>query len=80
MLQKGFNSEPVWNDKYNKTRITSYNTRIITNFRGNKIAKYHECCACLSVILLDSVVNVDQKHYPQIFLEECKYVVKKKNK
>ena len=70
----------MWNDKYNKTRITSSNTKIITNFWGNKIAIYHECCACLSVISLDSVVNVDQKHYPQIFLEECKYVVKKKNK
>ena len=38
----------------------------------------NECCACLSVILLDSVVIVDKKYYSQIFLKECKYGVKKK--
>ena len=38
----------------------------------------NECCACLSVVLLDSTVNVAEKYYPQIFLEECKYAVKKK--
>ena len=29
----------------------------------------NECYTCLFVILLDSVVNVDKKYYPQIFLE-----------
>ena len=38
----------------------------------------NECCACLSVILLDSVVIVDKKYYSQIFLKECKHGVKKK--
>ena len=38
----------------------------------------NECCACLSVISLDCIVNVDEKYYPQIFLEECKYAIKKK--
>ena len=38
----------------------------------------NECCACLSVILLDSLIIVDKKYYSQIFLKECKYGVKKK--
>ena len=29
--------------------------------------------------MLDSVVKVGKKYYPQVFLEECKYV-KRKNK
>ena len=29
-------------------------------------------------MLLDSVVKIDNDYYPQIFLEECKYAVKKK--
>ena len=34
---------------------------------------------CLSVILLDSVfVDSDKEYYPQTFLEECKYTIKKK--
>ena len=31
------------------------------------------------MIKLDSVANVGKKYYPQVFLEECKYV-KRKNK
>ena len=31
----------------------------------------------LSVISWDSIINIDEKYYPQIFLE-AKYVVKKK--
>ena len=27
--------------------------------------------------MLDSVVKVNEKHYPQILLEECKYDIKK---
>ena len=38
----------------------------------------NEYCACLSVILLDSLIIVDKKYYSQIFLKECKYGVKKK--
>ena len=41
--------------------------------------EYKEFCTCLFVILLDSVVKIGIDYYPQIFLEECKYVIKKKN-
>ena len=34
-------------------------------------------CKLLSIIMLDSVVKSDEKYYPQIFLEEYKYVVEK---
>ena len=78
LLKKGVNSETVYNDKYIKIKIKIYNYRINTNFQGNKIPKDNECCACLSVVLLDSVVNVDKKYCAQIVLEECKYAVKKK--
>ena len=33
----------------------------------------------MSLIMLDSIVKVGKKYYPQVFLEECKYV-KRKNK
>ena len=66
------------NYKYIKNKIKYYNKRINKNFKGNKIPKDNECCACVFVILLDSVVNLDKKYYPQIFLEECKYAIKKK--
>ena len=65
-------------NKYFKIKIKIYNNRINTNFHSNEIPGDNECCAFLSVILLDSVVIVNKKYYPQIFLEECKYAVKEK--
>ena len=35
-------------------------------------------CVCLSIILLGSVYKKDNRYYPQVFLEKCKYVVKEK--
>ena len=31
---------------------------------------------CLSVIMIDSVIRVNKKYYPQTLLEKCKYEVK----
>ena len=32
---------------------------------------------CLSIIMLDSVIKANKKHYPETLLEECKYVQEK---
>ena len=37
----------------------------------------HHVKKCFSLIMLDSVVEVKKKHYPQTFLEEWKYESKK---
>ena len=34
-------------------------------------------CKCLSIIMLDSVIESYEKYYPKTFLEECKYVQEK---
>ena len=34
----------------------------------------YTCIACLTI---DSVVRMDKKNYPQVYLEECKYKIKK---
>ena len=35
----------------------------------------HECIPC---IIVDSVLKIDKKYYPQVYLEQCKYKVKKR--
>ena len=50
-----------------------------TNFQREETPKGDSSYKCLSLIMLDSVVKVGKKYYPQVFLEECKYV-KRKNK
>ena len=44
---------------------------------NKEIPKENAPCKCLSIIILASVIETDEKYYPQIFLEECKYVQEK---
>ena len=34
-------------------------------------------CVILACITIDSVMRVDKKNYPLVYLEECKYRIKK---
>ena len=75
-----FDSEPVYDDtdSYIKTKIKKYD-KVNINFQDKEIPKGDFSYKCLSLIMLDSVVKVGKKYYPQVFLEDCKYV-KRKNK
>ena len=42
LIKKEFNSEPVYNDKYIKTKMKIYNDRVYTNFQHNKILNDNE--------------------------------------
>ena len=77
-LKKEFVNEPVYNEKYLKAKIKFYNGKINTNFHDNRMPRDGSQFICLSVILINSVFRADKNYYPQVFLEECKYVVKKK--
>ena len=33
---------------------------------------------CIAYIIIDSVLTIDKKNHPQVYLEECKYKAKKK--
>ena len=73
-------------DKYIKTKIKTYKDSITTNFYNKngskKIPEEKVPHKCLSIIILDSIIYAYEKYYPQIFLEECKYVkenIKTKN-
>ena len=35
---------------------------------------YYFCIACMTI---DSVIRMEKKNYPQVYLEECKYKIKK---
>ena len=78
-LNKEFDSEPRYNEKYPKAKIKTYNGKINTNFHNNKIPKEGSQFTCSLIILIDSVFRTGKNYYPQVFLEECKYVVKEKN-
>ena len=79
LMNVEFDSEPVYgdNDKYIKTKIKMYEDRVNTNFQGKKGPKEDTSYKCLLLIMLDSVIRVNKKYYPQTLLEECKYVLRK---
>ena len=59
-------SEPVYNEKYLKAKIKSYNGKTKTNFPNNKIIKEGSQCIFL-------ICNSDR-----LFLEQVKIIVLKR--
>ena len=64
-----FDSGPVYgdNDKYMKTKIKICGDKVNTNFHDKKIPKEKTVCKCLSLIMLGSVIRVNQKYYLKHF-------------
>ena len=77
IIKKEFDTELVYNEKYLKTKIKSYNGKINTNFYNNKIPKEGSEFICWSLILINSIFK-PCKNYYQVFLEECKYFINEK--
>ena len=50
---------------------------IKTNFLGDKIPKESMHYTCIACITIDSVMRMEKKNYPQVYLEECKNKIKK---
>ena len=59
-----------------KTKIKSYGDEV-TDFYNKEIPKEDSNHTCLAVISLDSAAKNDENYYLQVFLKECKYIVKK---
>ena len=66
--------------KYIKAKVKEFNGGIKTNFLDNKILEEKEHYACIACITIDSVIKIEKKNYPQIYLEEYKYKKKRENK
>ena len=56
------------------TTTIKYQKKILNIFAPKEDSQY----ICLTVILIDSIFRTGKNYYPQVFLEECKYVVKEK--
>ena len=72
-----FHSEPVYEYKYLRTKVREVDSLIKTNFLGNGVPKGNMHYACIACISNDSVMKMGKKHFPQVYLEECKYKTKK---
>ena len=68
---------PVYDQKYLKIKVREYDGKIKTNFLANGVPKENMHYACIACITIDSVMRMEKKNYPQAYLEECKYKIKK---
>ena len=72
-----FHSEPIYEQKYLKAKVREFDGNIKTNFLGNGVPKENMHYTCIACITIDSVMKMNKKNYPQVYLEECKYKIKK---
>ena len=80
LVNKKFDSDPIYNNKYINIKIRSYNNDIKTNFHNidnenNKLPEKNKLYKCVSLISLDSIIKINKKYYPQTLLQECVYKV-----
>ena len=75
-----FTGNPVRDDKYIITKLKIFKNVNITTFINNVIPQENTHYTCISAIDIDSVLKIDKKAYPQAYLEQCKYKLKKKKK
>ena len=72
-----FHSMPVYDEKYIKAKVREFSGVIKTNFLSDEVPKENEHYTCIACITIDSVMRMEKKNYPQVYLEECKYKPKK---
>ena len=73
-----FHSQPTYDDKYIKTKAKELSSMINALFSGNEIPRERNHYVCIATIFIDSVLRVDKKNYPQVYLEQCKYKIKRR--
>ena len=80
LLKLKFAASPIRNDKYILAKLKIFKKKNLTTFNNNNnivpIEKNHYIC--IPAIDIDSVLKIDKKAYPQAYLEECNYKLKKR--
>ena len=72
-----FPSEPVYKYKYLKAKVREFDGVMKPNFLGNGMPKENMYYTGIACITIDSVMNINKKNHLQVYLEECKYRIKK---
>ena len=79
LLKLKFAVSPIRDDKYILAKLTIFKKKNLTAFNNNNIVpieKNHYIC--IPAIDIDSVLKIDKKVYPQAYLEQYKYKLRKR--
>ena len=78
LLKIDFTVNPVRDDIYLVAKLKLFNTINRTFNNNNYIPIERNHYICIPVIDIDSVLKIDKRAYPQAYLEQCKYKLKKR--
>ena len=62
---------------HSKPKVREFDDVIKTNFFGNDAPKENMHYTCIACITIDCVMRMDKKNHLQVYLEECKFRIKK---
>ena len=78
LLKSKFAASPIRNDKYILAKLKIFKKKNLTTFNNNIVPIEKNHYICIPATDIDSVLKIDKKTYPQAYLEECKYELKKR--
>ena len=78
LLKLKFNVGSVREDKYIISKLEIFNRINRTTFTDDIIPFQRNHYICIPAIDIDSVLKINKRAYPQSYLEQCKYKLKKR--
>ena len=78
LLKLKFFVNPVRDNRYIITKLKIFNKINRTTFTDNVIPIEKNHYICIPAIDIDSVLKTEKRAYPQAYLEQCKYKLKKR--
>ena len=78
LLKVDFTVSPVRDDIYLIAKLKIFNKINRTTFTNNTISIEKKHYICIPAINIDSVLKIDKRVYPQAYLEQCNYKLKKR--
>ena len=77
LLKIDFTVNPIRDYKYLVAKLKIFDRIDITTFNNNSIPMKKKHYICIPVIDIDSVLKINKRAYPQAYLEQCNYKLKK---
>ena len=78
LLKLKFIVNPICDDKYMLAKLKIFNGINKTTFTDDVVPVEKNHYICIPAIDIDSVLKINKKVYPQAYLEQCKYKLKKR--
>ena len=78
LVKLKFAASPGRDDKYILSKLKIFNKIDRTTFTNNVMPIEKNHYICVPAIDIDSVLKINKRSYPQAYLEQCKYKLKKR--